>query len=130
MTTSALSSSRHELFARSALPAWAIAAAVCGLLAAIPALPSVGRGVLLAVFVFVAPGAAILSWARTLPSNTVAALVPVTGLAVVLLVTGTASLLGAWQPRVTLIVLAVLAIGIALWAKTKRPAPRHAGAAS
>jgi len=80
--------------------------------------------------VFVAPGAAILSWARTLPSNTVAALVPVTGLAVTLLVTGTASLIGAWQPRLTLIVLAVLAIAIALWAKTKQATPRHAGAAS
>lgn len=130
MTTSAFSSIRIAMFTRSALPAWAVAGAVCGLLAAIPALPSVARGVLLAAFVFVAPGAAILSWARTLPSNTVAALVPVTGLAVILMVTGTASLIGAWQPRLTLIVLAVLAIAIALWAKTKQAAPRHAGAAS
>ena len=113
---------RNTVFTPAALPLWAVAASGCGVVAAIPALPSVARGLLLAVFVFVAPGAAILSWARVLPANTIAALVPATGLAVTLIVTGIASLAGLWQPRATLLAIAVASAATAIWARRSKRA--------
>jgi hypothetical protein len=105
--------SAHKIvkFARRAgLPGWAFLAALCGLIAAFPALPSAVRGVLLAAFVFIAPGAAILSWARSLPAYAVPVLVPVTGLATTLIVTAAAAMVGLWHPRSTLVVLAAVSL--------------------
>ncbi|MDQ1681774.1 MAG: hypothetical protein QOH99_315 [Frankiaceae bacterium] len=108
-----------QLASVDALADWATIAAVAGLVSGLPFLPSVVRGLLLAFFVFVGPGAAILSWARALPSSAVPALVPVVGMAVVLMVTAAAAMTGVWQPRATLYVLAV-AVGASTLVKRRR----------
>jgi hypothetical protein len=88
----------------------AIGAALAGLLAELPGLPVVVRALCLALFVFVAPGAAVLVWARQLPSYVIGALVPVVGIAVTLLAAAAASMLPLWQPRLMLLAMAVAAL--------------------
>jgi hypothetical protein len=94
------------------LPTWAIAGAGCGLLAELTLLPATVKAVLLLAFVLVGPGSAVLhSVCPTLPLLAVRALVPVTGLAIVLLTTTGALFMGLWSPRITLLGLAVLTAG-------------------
>jgi hypothetical protein len=93
------------------LSTWAIAGAVCGLLAAIGPLPSALKAPLLLAFVFLGPGSAVLQyWAAALPAIARRALVPILGLSIVFLVLTASLLLGYWSPRVLLLGLAVATV--------------------
>lgn len=101
---------------RHPLPAGAATGGVAGLLAAIGALPPGARAVLLLAFVAIGPGCALLQyWNRDLPAVAQRALVPVLGLAVVVLVVSGTLLLGHWAPRLVLVGLAAgtVALGAA-----------------
>jgi hypothetical protein len=117
MTTDSVYQHASALTTPRALARCACAAAVCGVVAAIPVVPVVARGLLLAMFVFGGPGAAIILWARGLTPSVIAVLVPITGLAAILLLTGAAALTGVWNPFLTTALLAVASIGSALLAK-------------
>lgn len=96
------------------LSAWAVAGGTCGLLAAIGALPSGARAVLLLAFIAAGPGAAVLQyWAGDVPVIAQRALVPVVGLAVVILVVSAVLLLGWWAPRPVLLALAAVTVVLA-----------------
>lgn len=90
------------------LASWALFGAACGLLAELSFLPEFARALLLLSFVLVGPGSVVLDWMGTLPLVAVRALVPVTGLSLVLLGVSGALLLGFWSSRVTLLILVVL----------------------
>lgn len=90
------------------LASWALFGAGCGLLAELSFLPELVKALLLLTFVLVGPGSVVLDWMGTLPLVAVRALVPVTGLSLVLLGVSGALLLGFWSSRVTLLILVVL----------------------
>ena len=97
------------------LSSWAIIAAGCGLVAAIPGLPSFASGLLLAFFVLVGPGSAVVDfWSDGLPKVAVRALVPTVSFSLVLLTVSLSLLLGFWSPRLMLLILAVVtaAVGV------------------
>ncbi len=97
------------------LSSWAILGAGCGIAAAIPGLPPLASGLLLAFFAFVGPGSAVVdTWFAVLPTVAVRALVPVVSFSVVLLVISLSLMLGFWSPRVVLLALAAVtgAVGI------------------
>jgi hypothetical protein len=100
------------------LPATAAVGGACGLLAGIGPLPAALKAALLLGFVAVGPGSALLQfWSAGVPPLAQRALVPVLGLAVVVLVVTGALLLGYWAPRVVLVALAAgtVATGVAGW---------------
>jgi CHASE2 domain-containing sensor protein len=109
------------------LPTWALGGAGCGLLAEVSLLPSAVKAVLLLAFIVVGPGSvAVQRFGPTLPLVAVRALVPVTGLAVVLLTSTGALFMGVWSPRVTLLALAVvtaIAGAAQLWSGRDRTGP-------
>jgi len=89
------------------LPVAAVAGGAAGLLAGIDPLPPAVKAVLLLAFVAVGPGGALLQyWTSDVPALAQRALVPVVGLAVVVLAVTGALLLGYWSPRVVLLALA------------------------
>ena len=90
------------------LASWALAGAACGLLAEISLLPEAVRALLLLAFVLIGPGSVVLDRVGALPLVAVRALVPVTGLSIVLLTVSGGLLLGFWSSRLTLLVLVVL----------------------
>lgn len=90
------------------LASWALLGASCGLLAEISFLPEVVRALTLLTFVLVGPGSVVLDWMGTLPLIAVRALVPVTGLSLVILGVSGGLLLGFWSSRLTLLVLVLL----------------------
>lgn len=96
------------------LTSWALAGAACGLVAEIPFLPELARALLLLAFVLVGPGSVVLERMGPLPLVAVRALVPVTGLSVVLLAVSGGLLLGFWSSRLTLLVLVLLTVAGAL----------------
>jgi uncharacterized membrane protein len=96
------------------LSTWAIVGAGCGLLAAVPFLPSGLKALLLLTFVFVGPGSVIVDRFKDLPIVAVRALVPVIGLSVVILIVSLSLLLGVWSSRVLLLALAVVTGGLGL----------------
>jgi hypothetical protein len=86
--TSAKHAAPSAIARRLDLPTIALAAAALGALSAIPGLPSAIKALLLGLFVFTGPGSAALSaYAHVLPARTVYTLVPVVGVAAVVLVT-------------------------------------------
>jgi hypothetical protein len=96
------------------LDATALAGGVCGLLAAIGPLPSALRALLLATFVVIGPGSALVRWWRDrLADVAVRALVPVSGFAVLTVVLTVSLYLGVWSPRWTLLGLAVATVVVA-----------------
>lgn len=96
------------------LSTWALAGAGSGLLAEVAFLPSPARGFLLLAFILLGPGSAALQRIHGLPTVAVRALVPVTGLALVLLTVSGALLMGVWSSRLILLALAVLTAMVAL----------------
>jgi hypothetical protein len=111
--TSAKHAAPAALAARIGLPTVALAAAALGALSAVPGLPSPLKAVLLGAFVFTGPGSAALSAYRpVLPARTLYSLIPVVGVAAVILVT-TAAVYSSATFRPTPIVL-VLAGATAL----------------
>ncbi|OJF12239.1 hypothetical protein [Couchioplanes caeruleus] len=96
-------------------------AGLSGFLAAVPALPPALRAVLMLLFILGGPGSAVLAWSRRpLPPSFVLAAVPVTGLALwIVLVTASVSI-PWWQPRPLLSTVAFLTISIAQFAARHR----------
>ena len=108
-----LAAPRHD-----PLPVTAAAGGVAGLLAGIGPLPAAVKAVLLLAFIAMGPGSALLQFrSDAVPSLAQRALVPVLGLAVVVLVVTGALLLGYWSPRVVLLALAggTAVLGVAGW---------------
>ncbi|MCW2528695.1 MAG: hypothetical protein JWM76_3555 [Pseudonocardiales bacterium] len=97
------------------LSTWAVVGAGCGLLAAVPFLPSGLKALLLLTFVFVGPGSVIVDRFKDLPIVAVRALVPVIGLSVVILVVSLSLLLGVWSSRLLLLALAVVTLAVGLF---------------
>jgi hypothetical protein len=92
--------------------AFALASAVLGVLSLAP-VPGWARAVLLALFLLTGPGLATVLWLR-LPSATVPAVVPVTGLAVTAASTAALTWAGLWMPIPLLLSLAGAVAGSAL----------------
>lgn len=90
------------------LSSWALTGAGCGLLAELAFLPAAVRALLLLAFVLVAPGSVVVEWMGTLALVAVRALVPLTGLSIVLLSVSGGLLLGFWSSRLMLVGLVVL----------------------
>jgi hypothetical protein len=98
-------------FLRTQLPAakpatWAFIGGIAGLLAAIPGLPTLISAPALLAFVFLGPGSVIVSYVPNLTALVVRTLVPVTGLAVLILVVSLLLFMNFYSPVLTLLVLA------------------------
>lgn len=105
------------------LSTWALAGAGCGLLAEISFLPEAARALLLLAFVLIGPGSVVLDRMGPLPLVAVRALVPVTGLSIVLLAVSGGLLLGFWSARLTLLILVALTAGGALLNRRRSAEP-------
>ena len=104
---------------------WAVAGGACGLTGAVGALPSGVRAALLLAFVAAGPGSALLQyWAASIPPVAQRALVPVVGLALVVLVVSFALLLGWWSPQATLLGMSALTVAVGVLAVRRERAGR------
>ncbi len=95
---------------RELMGAGAILSSVCGMLAAIPALPGLVRGLLLLVFVLAGPGLAVAAW-TALGGIVLVSVVPVIGLSAVILVTTVAAFIGHWTPMALMFGMALVCLG-------------------
>lgn len=115
---------RHRLFRSADL---AVIGAVLGLAALLP-LPAPVRAVLVAGFVAIGPGSAVLTWVH-IPPRARPATIPVLGMAISTIVTIAAMWSYRWEPRPILFLgsLAVLAAAVVWWYRHGGSAPRSAG---
>ncbi|WP_155943116.1 hypothetical protein [Mycobacterium sp. 141] len=99
--------------------------AVLGLAALLP-LPAAVRGLLLAAFIVLAPGAALLTWVN-IPARARLGLIPVLGMSLITMITVGAIWSYRWHPR-GILILCIVAVGLScvLWyRKNSWPRPRR-----
>lgn len=89
--------------------ALAIAATAVGLASFVPDLPAGLSALLLAVFVAVGPGCAILAWTSRIPLPRLI-LAPALGLSVTIVVTGAAATAGWWSPHALFAMIALMTL--------------------
>lgn len=89
-----------------------LAVGLLGLVAVVPQLPQVAVAVAVGLFVLVGPGSTITSWYAGIPAAARLLLVPTLSLAVAVVTVGGGLLLGYYDPRLTLLVLAGTVVGV------------------
>ena len=94
----------------------AVVSGVCGVLAALPGLPGGLVLLLVGVFVLLGPGSLALSWYASQPRYVVFALIPLVGLAFVVLALSALISAGIYRPEATLLGMAA-AVTVAAFAR-------------
>ncbi len=89
--------------------ALAILAAAAGVIALIPGLPSGLSALLLAGFVGLGPGCALLAWTDP-PHVSRLVVVPAIGLSLTVLITGGAATIGWWSPHALFAMIALMTL--------------------
>lgn len=100
---------RAPITAQGRDSALAIAATAVGLASFVPHLPSGLSALLLAVFVAVGPGCAILAWFSRIPLPRLV-LVPGLGLSVTILITSAAATADWWSPHALFAMIALMTL--------------------
>ncbi|MEV6597206.1 hypothetical protein AB0M36_10130 [Actinoplanes sp. NPDC051346] len=100
-------------------------AGISGFLAAVEALPSGLRALLMLLFIVGGPGSAVLAWSRRpMRPSFLLTIVPVTGVALWIVVVTASVSVPWWEPRLLMLIVAFLTISTAqLAAWTRVPTP-------